>query len=168
MHETTNNCKHYTTTNNNNNNVPTTFAGFLGITATAGAKAFSHSLSLALTLTILTNLTQYMAWKAKARAGGHWRRYGPTYLMAAAVPLATADLFRHALQDGGLWDGPSSHMYRPDCGPVSGLHGFLCLSLTGWLFTIVFTYSGFGCMLAGVAWGTNLPRALRHALRGGR
>jgi hypothetical protein len=40
-------------------------------------------------------------------------------------------------------------MYRPDCGPVHGVHGLLCLSLVGWLFTIVFTYTGFACMVAG-------------------
>ncbi len=40
-------------------------------------------------------------------------------------------------------------MYRPGCGPVRGLHGLLCLSLVGWLFTIVLTYAGFACMVAG-------------------
>ncbi len=40
-------------------------------------------------------------------------------------------------------------MYRPDCGPVSGLHGILCLSVTGLVFSILFTYSGFILMITG-------------------
>jgi hypothetical protein len=39
----------------------------MGITATAGAKAFSHTFSLALTLAILTNLVQYTAWKGASK-----------------------------------------------------------------------------------------------------
>lgn len=45
-------------------------AGFMGITATAGAKAFSHTFSLVLTFTILTNLTQYTYWKCKSGRSG--------------------------------------------------------------------------------------------------
>ena len=37
--------------------------GFMGISATAGAKAISHTFSLCFTLAILTNLTQYTSWK---------------------------------------------------------------------------------------------------------
>ena len=52
-------------------------------------------------------------------------------------------------QDAGIWTGSSSRMYRPDCGPVNGLHGVWCLSATGWLFSIAFTYSGFALMVVG-------------------
>ncbi|GFR45242.1 hypothetical protein Agub_g6346 [Astrephomene gubernaculifera] len=137
----------------------------MGITATAGAKAFSHTFSLALTLAILTNLAQYTAWKGAARSGTPWRRFGPSWLLLAATPLLCADLVRHCLQDAGIWDGPSSRMYRPGCAPVTGLHGFACLSVTGWLFSIAATYSGFALMVTAVLWSSNLVPKLRAAWR---
>lgn len=52
--------------------------------------------------------------------------------------------------DSGIWAGPSSSMYKPHCGHSERrLGGITCLSLTGWLFTIVFTYIGFACMITG-------------------
>ena len=41
-------------------------------------------------------------------------------------------------------------MFVDDC-PYSerGLGGFRCLSAIGWLFTIVFTYTGFALLIAG-------------------
>ncbi|GLC35409.1 hypothetical protein PLESTB_000567700 [Pleodorina starrii] len=138
----------------------------MGITATAGAKAFSHTFSLALTLAILTNLAQYTAWKALGRSGTHWQRFGPAWLLVIATPLMCADLMRHCLQDSDIWTGPSSRMYRDHCGPVSGLHGFWCLSITGWLFSIVFTYSGFVLLVTAVLWSSNLIAKLRLAWTG--
>jgi hypothetical protein len=48
-------------------------------------------------------------------------------------------------------------MYRSPCyGPRGrpitdrhGFHGIWCLSVVGWLFTIVFTYLGFACLIVG-------------------
>ena len=41
-------------------------------------------------------------------------------------------------------------MYRPHCEhSVHNLGGIYCLSLVGWLFTIVFTYLGFAMMITG-------------------
>lgn len=52
--------------------------------------------------------------------------------------------------DSGIWSGPSSSMYKPHCSHSERrLGGITCLSLTGWLFTIVFTYVGFACMVTG-------------------
>ncbi|KAJ9517555.1 hypothetical protein QJQ45_024960 [Haematococcus lacustris] len=73
-------------------------------------------------------------------SGTLWQRQGPTLLLALATPLLLADLVRHCLQDAGLWTGPSSSMYRDDCDEVSGIHGLACLTLVGWLFSILFTY----------------------------
>jgi len=42
-------------------------AGLLGVTASAGAKSFSHSISFGVTLAALTNLAQYVAWKTSVR-----------------------------------------------------------------------------------------------------
>lgn len=72
------------------------------------------------------------------------------------------------LQDAGVWTGDSSHMYRDDCDSVRGLRGLLCLTLTGWLFTIVFTYAGFASLMASVVWGSNLPSTLRAAWKQSR
>ena len=45
-------------------------AGFAGISATAAAKALSHTLSFGLILACLTNLAQYTAWKTADRRCG--------------------------------------------------------------------------------------------------
>lgn len=55
-------------------------------------------------------------------------------------------------------------MYREDCPySVKGFTGILCLTLVGWLFTIVCTYSGFAAMLTGVFWGADLHIKLPKA-----
>jgi len=142
-------------------------AGLLGVTASAGAKSFSHSISFGVTLAALTNLAQYVAWKTSVRKGRHWQKFGPLYLVCVAVPLVMADLTRHVLQDSGIWSGPSSSMYKPNCGHSERrLGGITCLSLTGWLFTIVFTYIGFACMITGIFWGADMHIKLRKAWRG--
>jgi len=52
--------------------------------------------------------------------------------------------------DSGIWPSPSSDMYRANCDhSVQRLGGIYCLSVVGWLFTIVFTYLGFACMIVG-------------------
>ena len=79
----------------------------------ACAQPHAHVLSspgCRLTLAALTNLLQYTAWKVRARSaadpltpagqgnlkgdalqattrrGSHWRKHGPTYLVAASIP----------------------------------------------------------------------------------
>ena len=79
--------------------------GALGAAASEAAKALSHSLTFAINLAVLTNLTQHTF----SRTG----RVGPTLLVAASVPLICADLFRHVLQDSGVWSSSDSHMYLP-------------------------------------------------------
>mmetsp|Transcript_30509 Transcript_30509/g.67644 ORF Transcript_30509/g.67644 Transcript_30509/m.67644 type:complete len:152 (+) Transcript_30509:433-888(+) len=140
----------------------------MGITASAGAKAFSHTFSLTLTFAILTNLVQYTVHKAAEKCSStltHWQRYGPSYLLAIATPLVCADLTRHCLQDSGIWPAPGSSMYidSDDCDDVSGLKGLRCLTLVGWLFSIIFTYSGFALMVIAVLWSANLPAKISRA-----
>jgi hypothetical protein len=55
-------------------------------------------------------------------------------------------------------------MYRPGCGPVRGLHGFWCLSVTGACFQLA-TYIGFALMISGVVWQADLIPKLRAAWR---
>mmetsp|Transcript_11495 Transcript_11495/g.20365 ORF Transcript_11495/g.20365 Transcript_11495/m.20365 type:complete len:143 (+) Transcript_11495:312-740(+) len=135
----------------------------MGISATAGAKSLSHTLSMALTMTILTNLTQYTYHKAQLRRGSLWHRQGPTLLLALATPLLLADLARHCLQDSGVWPAPGSSMYRDDCDEVAGLAGLRCLTAVGWIFSILFTYSGFILMLVSVVWAANIHDKIRSA-----
>lgn len=135
------------------------------MTASAAAKSFSHSISAAVTLACLTNLTQYVHWKGvtSKRRGSFWRRHGPTILCALAVPLVMLDLTRHLLQDAEIWTGPSSHMFRPDCSPTTGLSGIRCLSWTGFFFTIVGTYTGFALLLIGVFWSAGFVGKVKRA-----
>lgn len=101
------------------------------------------------------------------RKGSHWQRYGPLYLVLLAIPLVMADLTRHVLQDSGIWSGPSSAMYRPHCGHSERrLGGITCLSVTGWLFTIIFTYTGFACMMIGVFWAADMQVKIARAWKG--
>eukprot|EP00884_Botryococcus_braunii_P007624 jgi/Botrbrau1/16863/Bobra.150_2s0082.1 len=104
-------------------------------------------------------------WQKTIRQDKVWwglSRYGPLYLSVAAIPLVLADQVRHLLQDANIWPSPSSDMYRDDCD-VHHLDGIFCLSLVGWLFTIVFTYSGFACLVGGVVWAANLHFKLHKA-----
>mmetsp|Transcript_11089 Transcript_11089/g.15100 ORF Transcript_11089/g.15100 Transcript_11089/m.15100 type:complete len:147 (+) Transcript_11089:341-781(+) len=136
----------------------------MGITATQGAKHFSHSISFGVILAFLTNIAQYTYWKCLKRRGSHLERFGPLYLSVAAVPLVMADLTRHVLQDSGLWSGPSSSMYDESCCALHschGMHGLGCLSVTGVFFTIIFTYSGFLCLLIGVFWAADIPKKVK-------
>lgn len=82
-----------------------------------------------------------------------------------------ADLTRHVLQDSGFWTGPSSSMYDEECCSkysCHGLHGIGCLSVTGWLFTLIFTYSGFLCLIIGVLLAADLPHKVRSLWAGMR
>lgn len=56
--------------------------------------------------------------------------------------------------------------YTPPTAPspqVGGLRGLFCLTLVGWLFSIVFTYTGFALMLWAVVWSANLHSTLKRA-----
>ena len=86
---------------------PSPQQGVLGAAASEAAKTLSHSLTFAINLAVLTNLTQHTF----ARTGRV--RAGPTVLVSASVPLICADLFRHVLQDSGVWSSSDSHMYVP-------------------------------------------------------
>jgi len=75
-----------------------------------------------------------------------------------------ADLLRHVLQDSGFWPSPGSDMYRAHCKySTHGLSGIRCLSLVGWLFTIVFTYLGFALLIAGMFWSIDMVKKIRLA-----
>jgi hypothetical protein len=49
----------------------------------------------------------------EARSRADTRALSVALLQAASVPLICADLFRHVLQDSGMWASSNSHMYLP-------------------------------------------------------
>lgn len=101
---------------------------------------------------MMGGITGYVAYTSKRRWGTHWQKYGPTYLTAFASLLILADQVRHVLQDQGVWPAPGSSQYRSDCHDED----FHCLSVVGWLFTVVFTYSGFILLMIGSLWNANI------------
>ncbi|GFH20859.1 membrane selenoprotein, partial [Haematococcus lacustris] len=45
-----------------------------------------------------------------------------------------------------------------------GIHGLACLTLVGWLFSILFTYSGFVLMISAVFWSASLGSKIKAAM----
>jgi len=115
-------------------------------------------------LAAVSNIAQFHFHHAASRRGTHLHRFGPTYLVLLSLPLVLADPMRHVLQDAGIWTGPSSSMYRPDCPDARGLHGFWCLSVTGVIFTAC-TYAGFILLVAGVFWQVDIVPKVRASWR---
>lgn len=132
----------------------------MGISASAAARSLSHSITFAVNLAVTTNLAQYLINKSSGRQGSFWKRHGPVILALVAIPLIMADPTRHVLQDAELIGGA---MYRPGCHPNHGLHGLLCLTVVGWLITVLCTYVGFALLLGGVLWAADMPAKLRLA-----
>eukprot|EP00697_Spironema_sp_BW2_P018028 gnl/Spiro4/9889_TR5245_c0_g1_i1.p1 gnl/Spiro4/9889_TR5245_c0_g1~~gnl/Spiro4/9889_TR5245_c0_g1_i1.p1 ORF type:complete len:122 (-),score=28.48 gnl/Spiro4/9889_TR5245_c0_g1_i1:313-678(-) len=85
-----------------------------------------------------------MLWSSWRRTGSHWSRYGPSYCVLIALPLVMADLLRHVLNDAGLIDVPEDYA------------GTNTLNAVGWLFTVIFTWTGFIFMIIGTIWGANI------------
>jgi hypothetical protein len=48
----------------------------------------------------------------------------------------------------------SSSQYREDC--EAGIESFVCLSVVGWLFTVIFTYLGFALLFTSTFWNARL------------
>eukprot|EP01134_Creolimax_fragrantissima_P004789 CFRG4789T1 len=127
------------------------------------AKELSHTISWGITLAILSNIAQYVWWKTSlSRRGTHMQKFAPFYVTLLAVPLVMADLTRHVLQDSGFWPAPGSSMYRSNC---KSHWRILCLSQIGFWFTIVFTYSGFACLVIGTIWASNVLPKIKKAWR---
>jgi len=111
------------------------------------------SFFVTLAMMILVNL--FVIWSLKKRQNfKSWKRkYGPLMFTLAATPLIMADLVRHLLCDYNLW---------ADCGMYAGGNAENLTNLTpiGWLFTIIFTYSGFICLFIGILWNADIVKKL--------
>jgi hypothetical protein len=53
-------------------------------------------------------------------------------------------------------------MYLPDCDS-RGIGGLLCLTAVGWFFTIFCTYFGFGLLIWGMLWATDIHKKVAAA-----
>jgi len=143
---------------------PILLGSIIGVAVSGAAATFAHAITFAITLAILTNLSQYHFWKCQTRTSdrGHFYKYGPFYLTAIAVPLATFDILRHILVDNGLWTRDSfvsPAAYRPGCTHEN----IRCLSVMGWFSAIIFTYSGYILLLAGTLWASDIISKLKKA-----
>jgi len=97
----------------------------------------------------------------KTRTGTHWQIYGPSYLTYIASILIMADLTRHVLQDLGIWTSDSwisSSMYVNDCNSET----IACLSVVGFIFTIVLTYTGFTLLFYAALWNVQIVKKVRE------
>jgi len=156
--------------------------GLVGGVASAASVALAHAFSFGVTLAALTNIAQYVGWISSTRRQRlpFMRRYAPLFLCILAVPLVMADLTRHVLMDAGAVVGACDYTDETSCladstckwdpdqggfcygtsfwhaGASMGYGPGNALSFVGVLFTIIFTYSGFACMIVGVFWSVDI------------
>jgi len=107
---------------------------------------------------MMLGMTLYMAYNArKYRWGKCYVKYGPTILTALAGMLVMADISRHVMQDIGWWPAPGSSQYRSGCEHEN----IECLSVVGWFFTIVMTYTGFSLLFVATMWNAKICEKLK-------
>lgn len=121
----------------------------IGGTVTAGARRAGHTMSLALTGAVMVGVIFFLLRERKKRPGTGWELNGPLILSALGGVLMLLDPLRHVLQDQGVVDMPQ---YRHGCETED----MKCLSVYGWLLTVVFTYSGIGLLVFGTMWNADL------------
>jgi len=107
-------------------------------------------------MAMMLGMIGFMVYNAqKYRWGRHCNKYGPAWLATCAALLIMADLTRHVLQDLEWWKGgdwPGSSEYRSDCHEEN----FSCLSVLGWVFTVVMTYLGFTLLFIATMWNAKI------------
>jgi len=162
---------------------PALVIGLISGTVTAGARKLGHWISFGITLfmMILVNGFIFYTVKNRSRSRGCCHYWGPFILTLCCVPLIMADLFRHVLQDTGVWkecDRPPDVIWDSSCnwasnqfkcselpkvGCVPNSHENMAhLSYIGVLFTVCFTYIGFALLFIGVLWNANIVKKLKE------
>jgi len=131
--------------------------GIVGGTVTAAARTTGHWISFGLTGAMMLGLCVYVGYHGRSRWGTHWQKWGPTYLSVLSSFLVMADLTRHVLEDLTWWpermaNGWGSGEYQVNC-PNEDM---ACLTTVGWLFTVIFTYSGFTILAIATLWNANI------------
>lgn len=101
----------------------------------------------------------YLVWRGKGRrTGTKFQVWGPLVCMLIAFPLVLSDQVRHVMQDLDWWPAnKGSNQYRFGCHDED----YGCLSVIGWLFTVVFTYLGFILLGISVFWNANIITKLK-------
>jgi len=128
------------------------------VAVTDAARELSHYIAFGVTLAVLLLISAYVWYRARYRYGSRWQRYGPFILTACSLPLIMADLLRHVLQDTQVWPAnKGSREYRQGCEKET----MECLSVVGWFFTIIFTWSGFVLLIVGTFWNAHLIEQLK-------
>lgn len=156
--------------------------GLLSGTVSAAARKLGHVISLAVTgfMMLLVIGFIWYSLRHRSRRRGCCHYYGPLILIVSSVPLILAEPMRHLLQDEGLWDEchrPNGEVWPSHCtwsssqyecnlpGPdhciPDSQENIGHLSMIGWLFTIVFTYSGFVLLAFGTLWNANIIQKCR-------
>lgn len=121
----------------------------IGGTVTAGARKAGHVMSLGLTGAVMIGVMFFLFKEKKKRFGSFWEVNGPIMLSAIGGFLMLLDPLRHVLQDKDIVDMPQ---YRHGCETED----IGCLSVWGWLLTIVGTYSGIALLVFGTMWNADL------------
>jgi len=148
----------------------------------AAARSLGHVISLAVTGFMMIVVNGFMLYtiKKRDRSRGFLFYYGPLILTLIATPLILADIVRHVLQDNGVWkecDRADNVMWSDDCTWSSSQYKcnltppscvpdsqetMAHLAPMGVLFTIVFTYLGFFCLMIGTLWNANICQKLQE------
>jgi len=143
---------------------PALVIGLLSGVASAAARKMGHVISLSVTGAMMVGVNIYMFYCAKTKRRRTHYQYVPFILTVLAGCLILLDLMRHVLADHHIWKPgpfPGCSQYRPNCGKEN----ITCLSLTGVLFTIVATYTGFILLFIGTMWNANLISKLKEVKR---
>lgn len=87
---------------------------------TSASRHLGHYISLAVNFTVFASASFFLHRQSDRRKelGGHWLRYGPTYLAVLGALLVLADEVRHVSQDLGWWKPgpwPGSSQYVSNC-----------------------------------------------------
>lgn len=135
----------------------------------------------------MTNILQFVYAKTKRARKGmpYFRKWGPFLCIFASLFLTMADLTRHLVNDAwgtsctsldrdafpdavlGLRDSPTGSFqplgseFEKYCKSVNMANEFTStggLSVYGWVFTIVCTWSGFAMLFIGILWVLSLPQ----------
>jgi len=105
---------------------------------------------------MMTMMNIFVAYTSKRRSGTTWNKYGPTILTFISSILIMLEPSRHLFMDHSLL--PAWFVaYKDDCNAEF----FYCLSVAGWLFTILATYSGFILLMIGSLWNANIVSKLK-------
>jgi len=132
--------------------------GLVGGTVSAASRKLGHWISFGVTGGLMLGMVLYMLYNArKYRWGRPHIKYGPTIMTTFAALLIMADISRHVMQDIGWWPSPGSNQYRDDCEHEN----LECLSVVGWFFTIIMTYTGFSLLFVAALWNAKICEKLK-------